>query len=110
MEFTGYLRWIFIAIVQVPVCHLRYTENYSSFVSLSQGHIADADLGPVISPEAKNRIGKLVQSGINEGAKCILDGRNIVVPGFEKGNFVGPTILTDVTVSFYLLKNYIFQK
>jgi malonate-semialdehyde dehydrogenase (acetylating)/methylmalonate-semialdehyde dehydrogenase len=41
----------------------------------------------------------LVQSGIDEGANCILDGRKIVVPGFEKGNFVGPTILTDVTVN-----------
>ena len=62
------------------------------------GHIADTDLGPVISPEAKQRIKNLVQSGINEGATCILDGRDIVVPGFEQGNFVGPTILTNVKV------------
>lgn len=62
------------------------------------GHMPDADLGPVISPQAKQRISKLVQSGIDEGATCILDGRNVVVPGFEKGNFVGPTILTDVKV------------
>ncbi|KAF8788681.1 putative methylmalonate-semialdehyde like protein [Argiope bruennichi] len=37
-----------------------------------------------------------VESEIKEGAKLLLDGRGIVVPGFEKGNFVGPTILFDV--------------
>lgn len=40
-----------------------------------------------------------MQSGIEEGAKCVLDGRSLQVSGFEKGNFIGPTILTDVTVS-----------
>lgn len=79
-------------------------EKQFSFVFVTQGHIADADLGPVISPQAKERISRLVQSGIDEGAKCILDGRGIVVPGFEKGNFVGPTILSDVKVNFILNK------
>ena len=68
---------------------------------VNAGHVADADLGPVISPEAKDRIGYLVQKGIDEGANCILDGRGVQVPGYEKGNFVGPTILTDVTVSHF---------
>ncbi|EFX80854.1 hypothetical protein DAPPUDRAFT_303718 [Daphnia pulex] len=77
-------------------------------LKVNAGHIADADLGPVISPEAKNRINKLVQSGIDEGAHCILDGRKIVVPGFEKGNFVGPTILTDVTPSMECYREEIF--
>lgn len=77
-------------------------------LKVNAGHIADADLGPVISPEAKNRINRLVQSGIDEGANCILDGRKIVVPGFEKGNFVGPTILTDVTPSMECYREEIF--
>uniref|UniRef100_A0A8J2RPI2 Probable methylmalonate-semialdehyde/malonate-semialdehyde dehydrogenase [acylating], mitochondrial n=1 Tax=Daphnia galeata TaxID=27404 RepID=A0A8J2RPI2_9CRUS len=77
-------------------------------LKVNAGHIADADLGPVISPEAKNRINRLIQSGIDEGANCILDGRKIVVPGFEKGNFVGPTILTDVTPSMECYREEIF--
>ena len=36
-------------------------------------------------------------TGVNEGAKLLLDGRGIKVPGYEKGNFVGPTILSSVT-------------
>lgn len=62
------------------------------------GHEQGTDLGPVISPQAKQRILGLIQSGEDEGASLLLDGRGIVVPGYEKGNFVGPTILTDVKV------------
>lgn len=70
----------------------------SQKLKVNAGHEAGADLGPVISPAAKERICSLVQSGIDEGAKCLLDGRNIMVPGYENGNFVGPTILADVKV------------
>lgn len=68
-------------------------------LKVNAGHIPGTDVGPVISPKSKERIHSLIQSGIDQGAKCILDGRNIVVSGFEKGNFVGPTILTDVQVN-----------
>lgn len=68
------------------------------FITLFIGHVPNTDLGPVISPESKQRICKIIESGVKEGAKLILDGRAIVVPGFEKGNFVGPTILADVKV------------
>lgn len=57
-----------------------------------------ADLGPVITPAAKKRIIDLVTTGEKEGAQLLLDGRKISVPGYEKGNFVGPTILHKVKV------------
>lgn len=65
-------------------------------LKVNAGHEPDADLGPVISPQAKKRIIDLIDSGIQQGAKCLLDGRKITVPGYEKGNFVGPTVLTEV--------------
>src|SRR5699024_9665611 len=68
-------------------------------LNVNCGAVPKADLGPVISPEAKNRIHSLIQSGQEEGAKILLDGRNIQVPNFEKGNFVGPTIISGVTPS-----------
>lgn len=40
----------------------------------------------------------LIQSGVNEGAKLLLDGRKVNVKGYENGNFVGPTIIGNVTV------------
>lgn len=65
-------------------------------LKVGPGHEAGVDLGPVISPQSKQRIHDLIQSGVDEGAKIVLDGRNIKVEKFEKGNFVGPTILIDV--------------
>ncbi|WP_341768808.1 aldehyde dehydrogenase family protein, partial [Escherichia coli] len=57
----------------------------------------DKDLGPVISKAAKARVERLIQAGVDEGAQVLLDGRGIKVEGFENGNFVGPTILDNVT-------------
>ncbi|XP_066583272.1 probable methylmalonate-semialdehyde/malonate-semialdehyde dehydrogenase [acylating], mitochondrial isoform X2 [Prorops nasuta] len=65
-------------------------------LKVNAGHVPGADLGPVISPRSKQRIIELVESGVKDGAGLPLDGRGIVVPGFENGNFVGPTILTNV--------------
>ncbi|EGC28904.1 methylmalonate-semialdehyde dehydrogenase [Dictyostelium purpureum] len=78
-------------------------------LKVSGGAVPSTDLGPVISPQAKERIHTLIQKGIDEGAKCILDGRNVqVAPEFAKGNFVGPTILTDVTTDMVCYKEEIF--
>jgi malonate-semialdehyde dehydrogenase (acetylating)/methylmalonate-semialdehyde dehydrogenase len=55
-----------------------------------------SDLGPLISPDAKKRVLTLIEKGVSEGAKLLLDGRGLVVKGYEKGNFVGPTVLHNV--------------
>ncbi|XP_020975258.1 methylmalonate-semialdehyde dehydrogenase [acylating], mitochondrial isoform X5 [Arachis ipaensis] len=68
----------------------------------------DAYLGPVISREVKDRICGLVQNAVENGARLLLDGRHIMVPGYENGNFVGPTILCDVTTNMECYKEEIF--
>ncbi|XP_063950657.1 methylmalonate-semialdehyde dehydrogenase [acylating], mitochondrial isoform X2 [Daucus carota subsp. sativus] len=68
-------------------------------LKVSAGIEPDVDIGPVISKQAKENICKLVQSGVDSGARLILDGRQITVPNYELGNFIGPTILCDVTNS-----------
>lgn len=66
--------------------------NYSKVRMVCVGHEKGADVGPLITKDAKNRVCELVQSGVEEGAKLLLDGRNVKVPGYEKGNFVGMSI------------------
>ena len=68
----------------------------------------DKDLGPLISPAAKDRVERLIQSGVDEGASLLLDGRGIKVAGFEKGNFVGPTIFDNVTTDMQIYSQEIF--
>ncbi|XP_021624564.1 methylmalonate-semialdehyde dehydrogenase [acylating], mitochondrial isoform X2 [Manihot esculenta] len=75
---------------------------------VTAGTEPDADLGPVISKQEKERICMLIQTSIDSGAKLVLDGRNILVPGYENGNFMGPTILSDVTVNMECYKEEIF--
>ncbi|KAI5448318.1 methylmalonate-semialdehyde dehydrogenase [acylating], mitochondrial isoform X1 [Lathyrus oleraceus] len=77
-------------------------------LKVNAGTEPDADLGPVISIQAKERIHKLIQSGFESGARLLLDGRSIVVPGYESGNFIGPTILADVSSDMECYKEEIF--
>jgi malonate-semialdehyde dehydrogenase (acetylating)/methylmalonate-semialdehyde dehydrogenase len=49
--------------------------------------------GPLISPASKARVTDLIASCADEGGRIHLDGRNIQVPGYSTGNFVGPTVL-----------------
>ena len=51
-----------------------------------------ADLGPLITPQAKERVERLIQSGVTEGATLALDGRGIKPAKYPNGNFVGPTV------------------
>jgi len=77
-------------------------------LKVNAGHVAGADLGPLISKESKKRVESLIESGSKEGAKLLLDGRGIVVKGYEKGNFVGPTVLADVKPNMTCYKEEIF--
>jgi malonate-semialdehyde dehydrogenase (acetylating)/methylmalonate-semialdehyde dehydrogenase len=74
------------------------------------GYGADpgVDMGPVITAESKTRIEGLVAQGIAAGAKAVVDGRKQPVAGFEKGNFIRPTILGDVDPSSELARTEIF--
>jgi len=66
------------------------------------------DVCPVVSKNAKNRILGLIEDGVKEGAKLELDGRNIKVPGYEQGNFVGPTIFSGVKPEMKIYTTEIF--
>lgn len=68
----------------------------------------DTELGPVISSEHKQSVIKWIEKGIEEGAELILDGRDVVVPGFEKGFFLGPTILDHVKPGMTIGEREIF--
>ena len=54
------------------------------------------DVGPLVSCAAYDRVNGLIERGVAEGATLALDGRKPTVPGYEKGNFVGPTVFADV--------------
>lgn len=66
------------------------------------------EMGPVITPESKERISGLIELGIQEGGKLVLDGRGKSIPGYENGNFIAPTIIENLPLGGKLLKTEIF--
>ncbi|MDB6085264.1 MAG: hypothetical protein JWN43_3145 [Gammaproteobacteria bacterium] len=75
---------------------------------VNAGSEKGTDVGPVVSKNAKNRILGLVEEGVKAGAKLELDGRGIKVAGFEKGNFIGPTIFSGVKPDMSIYNTEIF--
>ena len=68
----------------------------------------ETKLGPVVSAKHKKSICDWIQKGLDEGAELVLDGRNVVVPGYENGFFVGPTILDHITPEMSIGQREIF--
>ena len=67
-----------------------------------------ADLGPLVSPQARERVQRLIKSGVEQGATLKVDGSDLVVPGYENGNFIGPTLFTDVKANMSIYQEEIF--
>jgi len=68
----------------------------------------NAAYGPQISPKARDRVLTLIKQGQEEGATCLLDGSDCTVDGLPDGNWVGPTLFSDVTPEMALYKEEIF--
>ncbi|MEZ5884508.1 MAG: CoA-acylating methylmalonate-semialdehyde dehydrogenase [Paracoccaceae bacterium] len=68
----------------------------------------DIDYGPVVTAAAKANIERLVETGVNQGAKLVVDGRGFTLQGYENGFFVGPHLFDHVTPDMDIYKNEIF--
>ncbi len=68
----------------------------------------DVDYGPVVTAAAKANIERLVESGIAQGAKLVVDGRGFKLQGYENGYFVGPHLFDHVTRDMEIYKTEIF--
>ena len=68
----------------------------------------DVDFGPVITQAAKDRIEGLIESGVEEGAKLVVDGRGLKIQGYENGFFTGPSLFDNVTRDMRIYQEEIF--
>ena len=83
------------------------TEKAQS-VKVGSGRDAGSEMGPVVTQSAKDRIVDLIASGEAQGARLTVDGRALVVDGLEKGFFVGPTVVDEVTTDMDVYREEIF--
>jgi malonate-semialdehyde dehydrogenase (acetylating)/methylmalonate-semialdehyde dehydrogenase len=77
-------------------------------VKVGSGRDAANEMGPVVTKAAQERIVGLIGTGETQGARLTVDGRGLVVDGFEAGFFVGPTVIDDVTTDMDVYREEIF--
>jgi malonate-semialdehyde dehydrogenase (acetylating)/methylmalonate-semialdehyde dehydrogenase len=80
----------------------------ASGLTVGNGLDESIQMGPVVSKAALNKILGYVDKGVNEGARLILDGREVKVEGYPNGAFIGPMIFTDVTADMTIAREEIF--
>lgn len=82
--------------------------NAAKELNVGSGYNSKSDLGPMISKQALDRAHEIIAKGVEQGAKVLLDGRDIKVKGFEEGYFLGPTVLSNVSQDNIAYKEEIF--
>jgi malonate-semialdehyde dehydrogenase (acetylating) / methylmalonate-semialdehyde dehydrogenase len=83
--------------------------NIASALKVGNGLDNGVQMGPVISPASKQRIERLIDSGIQQGGKVLLDGRSTESEAANGGNaFIKPTILTNIDSENSLTDTEIF--
>ena len=70
--------------------------KYAKELKIGPAYDKSTGLGPVVTADHKEHVIDWIEKGIEEGAKLVLDGRNVVVPGYKNGFYLGPTIFDHV--------------
>ena len=99
-----------VCVVQESVADefIGYMTKFAQQRVVGCSYDPKTELGPVVSAEHQKFVKDWINKGVEEGADLVLDGRGLVVPGYEKGFFVGPTIFDNVTEDMTLGRDEIF--
>ncbi|WP_405865662.1 CoA-acylating methylmalonate-semialdehyde dehydrogenase [Streptomyces sp. NBC_00005] len=77
-------------------------------LKVGASHDAGADFGPLITADAAHRVREYIESGVSEGARLVVDGRDVTVPGYEGGFFLGGCLFDHVTPQMRIYREEIF--
>ncbi|HEX2368281.1 MAG TPA: CoA-acylating methylmalonate-semialdehyde dehydrogenase [Acidimicrobiia bacterium] len=77
-------------------------------LTVGNGLDPDAEMGPLITAEHRDKVAAYVDKGINEGAQLVEDGRDLTVSGHEDGFFLGPCLFDQVTPEMSIYQDEIF--
>ncbi len=97
-----------VAVGDIADKMIENISNKAESLKVAPWTDATAEMGPVISKEHKLKIENYIDSGVKEGAKLVLDGRDLKIQGYENGYFVGPTLFDKVTKDMKIYKEEIF--
>ncbi|MGE0072771.1 MAG: CoA-acylating methylmalonate-semialdehyde dehydrogenase [Thiomonas sp.] len=77
-------------------------------LKVKNGMEPDAEMGPIVTAAARERIAGYIASGVEQGAKLLVDGRGLTVPGHEQGFWLGGTLFDHVTPEMRIYQEEIF--
>jgi malonate-semialdehyde dehydrogenase (acetylating)/methylmalonate-semialdehyde dehydrogenase len=77
-------------------------------LKIKNGLELDAEMGPIVTAAARDRIKGYIDSGVEEGADLLVDGRDYTVEGHEGGYFLGGTLFDNVTPDMKIYREEIF--
>ncbi|MFQ5552388.1 MAG: aldehyde dehydrogenase family protein [Thermoplasmata archaeon] len=72
------------------------------------GSVKESQMGPLISPEQEEQVLKYIEIGRDEGATLLAGGEKVEEGALAKGNFVRPTVFTEVTPDMTIAREEIF--
>ncbi len=75
---------------------------------IKNGQEMDAEMGPIVTGAARDRITGYIEKGVSEGAKLVVDGRGHSVEGHENGFWLGGTLFDHVTPDMTIYREEIF--
>ena len=99
-----------VIVVQESIAD-RFVElllTYAKELKVGPAYDKTSELGPLVTESHRKSVIGWIEKGISEGAKLLLDGRNVSVRGFEKGFYLGPTIFDQVTEAMTVGSDEIF--
>ncbi len=76
--------------------------------TVGYGLDSETNIGALITADHEQAVRNYIQTGIEEGATLLRDGRSVTVEGYPDGNFLGPTVLGDVTADMVIAQEEIF--
>ena len=77
-------------------------------LKIKNGMELDAEMGPIVTDAARQRISGYIDEGVKAGANLLVDGRKFSVPGFDAGFWLGGTLFDNVTPDMKIYKEEIF--
>ena len=77
-------------------------------LKVGRGLDEGVDMGPVISGAHRDRVNAFIDGGERDGARLLMDGRGLHVPGYPRGHWVGPTVFEDVTPEMPIGREEVF--
>jgi malonate-semialdehyde dehydrogenase (acetylating)/methylmalonate-semialdehyde dehydrogenase len=97
-----------VAVGEVADPLVEALREKASKLKVGPGDRDGMDMGPLITREHRDKVRGYIDAGVAAGAKLVLDGRGLVVPGHEQGFFLGPALFDRVTTEMSIYRDEIF--